>query len=117
MKILFVTMMSLAASSAFAAPKNRDICKVNSNSSFVGIKCEEKLTEHLNSIYFAECAFYADGDKTDWSQRNRFLGLKDDRLGTVKVGKHNTPLKDLSSPVDSFNNYISNKADITGIWY
>jgi predicted porin len=41
--------------------------------------------------------------------------LKDNRLGTVKVGKHDTPLKDLSSPVDSFNNYISNKADITGI--
>ncbi|KHF77389.1 putative outer membrane porin [Acinetobacter sp. neg1] len=53
----------------------------------------------------------------DWSQRNRFIGLKDDCLGTVKVGKHNTPLKDLSSPVDSFNNYISNKADITGIWH
>jgi hypothetical protein len=53
-------MMSLAASSAFAAPKfygeidasldylleinanssNRDVCKVNTNSSFVGIKCE-----------------------------------------------------------------------------
>lgn len=60
MKRLFVTMMSLAASSAFAAPKfygeidasldylpeinanssNRDVCKVNSNSSFVAIKYE-----------------------------------------------------------------------------
>ncbi|ENX09960.1 porin [Acinetobacter courvalinii] len=135
MRILFVTMMSIAASSAFAAPKlygeidasldylpemnahssNRDVWKVNSNSSFVGIKGEEKLTEHLSAVYLAEWAFYADGDKTDWSQRNRFIGLKDDRLGTLKVGKHNTPLKDLSSPVDSFNNYISNKADITGI--
>lgn len=135
MKILFVTMMSIAASSAFAAPKfygeidasldylpeinaqssNRDVWKVNSNSSFVGIKGEEKLTENLSAVYLAEWAFYADGDKTDWSQRNRFIGLKDERFGTLKVGKHNTPLKDLSSPVDSFNNYISNKADVTGI--
>ncbi|KYQ85366.1 hypothetical protein AWW72_00160 [Acinetobacter sp. NRRL B-65365] len=93
------------------------VWKVNSNSSFVGIKGEEKLTEHLSAVYLAEWAFYADGDKIDWSQRNRFIGLKDDHLGTVKVGKNNTPIKDLSSPVDSFNNYISNKADITGIWH
>lgn len=135
MKIVFAMLMSIAASSTFAAPKiygeidvsldylpeinanssNRDVWKVNSNSSFLGIKGEEKLTEHLSAIYLAEWAFYADGDKTDWSQRNRFVGLKDDRFGAIKVGKHNTPLKDLSSPVDSFNNYISNKADITGI--
>jgi len=93
------------------------VWKVNSNSSFFGIKGEEKLTEHLSAVYLAEWAFYAGGDKADWSQRNRFIGLKDNRLDTVKVGKHNTPLKDLSSPVDSFNNYISNKADITGIWH
>ncbi|ENX36529.1 hypothetical protein F889_00243 [Acinetobacter colistiniresistens] len=135
MKIVFAMLMSIAASSTFAAPKiygeidvsldylpeinanssNRDVWKVNSNSSFLGIKGEEKLTEHLSAIYLAEWAFYADGDKTDWSQRNRFVGLKDDRFGAIKIGKHNTPLKDLSSPVDSFNNYISNKADITGI--
>jgi len=135
MKLALATMMSIATCSAFAAPKfygeidasidylpeknansaDHDVWKVNSNSSFVGIKGEEKLTENLSAVYLAEWAFYADGDKTDWSQRNRFVGLKDDRFGTVKIGKHNTPLKDLSSPVDSFNNYISNKADITGI--
>ncbi|NNP67842.1 porin [Acinetobacter sp. Ac_5812] len=135
MKIALATMMSIATCSVFAAPKfygeidasidylpeknansaDHDVWKVNSNSSFVGIKGEEKLTENLSAVYLAEWAFYADGDRTDWSQRNRFVGLKDDRFGTVKIGKHNTPLKDLSSPVDSFNNYISNKADITGI--
>jgi len=135
MKLALATMMSIATCSAFAAPKfygeidasidylpeknansaDHDVWKVNSNSSFVGIKGEEKLTENLSAVYLAEWAFYADGDKTDWSQRNRFVGLKDDRFGTVKIGKHNTPLKDLSSPVDSFSNYISNKADITGI--
>ncbi|MCH7314808.1 porin [Acinetobacter sp. ANC 3882] len=135
MKLALATIISIATSSAFAAPKlygeidasldylpevnanssDRDVWKINSNSSFLGIKGEEKLTEHLSAIYLAEWAFYADGDKTDWSQRNRYVGLKDDRFGAIKVGKHNTPLKDLSSPVDSFNNYISNKADITGI--
>lgn len=31
------------------------------------------------------------------------------------MGAHDTPLKQLSSPVDSFNNYVANKADVTGI--
>ncbi|MCR4531490.1 MAG: porin [Proteobacteria bacterium] len=135
MKIALATMLSIATASTFAAPKfygeidasldylpeinansaNHDVWKVNSNSSYLGIKGEEKLSEHLSAVYLAEWAFYADGDKTDWSQRNRFIGLKDERFGTIKLGKHNTPLKELSSPVDSFNNYISNKADITGI--
>jgi len=135
MKIALATMLSIATASTFAVPKfygeidasldylpeinansaNHDVWKVNSNSSYLGIKGEEKLSEHLSAVYLAEWAFYADGDKTDWSQRNRFIGLKDERFGTIKFGKHNTPLKELSSPVDGFNNYISNKADITSI--
>lgn len=134
-KIAFATMLSLMAGSTFAAPKiygeidasldylpennahvaDRDVWKVSSNSSFLGIKGEERLTKNLSAIYLAEWAFYADGDRTDWSQRNRFVGLKDERFGAIKIGKHNTPLKELSSPVDSFNNYIGNKADVTGI--
>ena len=135
MKIVCAAILSVVTSSTFAAPKlygeidasldylpennanssDRDVWKINSNSSFLGIKGEEKLSDRLSAVYLAEWAFYADGDNTDWSQRNRYIGLKDQRLGTIKVGKHNTPLKELSSPVDSFNNYISNKADITGI--
>jgi predicted porin len=41
--------------------------------------------------------------------------LKDAKLGTLKVGAHDTPLKQLSSPVDTFNNYVGNRADIGGI--
>ena len=47
--------------------------------------------------------------------RNRYVGLKDAKLGTVKLGAHDTPLKQLSGVVDTFNNYVANKADITGI--
>jgi predicted porin len=135
MKIIMATLLSIVTGSTFADPKiygeidasldyllengsnseKKDAWKVNSNSSFIGIRGEEQLTENLSAVYLAEWAFYADGDKTDWSQRNRFVGLKDARFGTIKIGKINTPLKDLSSPVDSFNNYVSNKADIAGI--
>lgn len=74
------------------------------------------MTERLSAVYAAEWGFSADGDSSDWTQRNRFVGLKDSKLGTVKIGKHDTPVKQLSSVVDTFNNYVANKADVTGIF-
>lgn len=94
---------------------DKDVVELSSNSSFVGLKGEEKLTDRLSGIYAIEWAFNSDGEGSDWSQRNRFVGLKDAKLGTLKVGAHDTPLKQLSSPVDTFNNYVANKADVTGI--
>ncbi|MGG2096585.1 porin [Acinetobacter haemolyticus] len=132
---LIASILTVITSSAIAAPKiygeidasldylpennaaksDRDVWKVNSNSSFLGIKGEEKLTERLSAIYQIEWSFNADGDGTDWSQRDRFVGLKDQKLGTLKIGKNNSPLKKLSTAVDSFNNYVRNTADITSI--
>jgi len=90
--------------------------EISSNSSFLGLKGDEKLTERLSAVYAIEWGFSADGDSNDWTQRNRFVGLKDAQLGTLKIGKHDTPVKQLSSVVDTFNNYVANKADITGIF-
>ena len=46
--------------------------------------------------------------------RNIFVGLKDENCA-LKVGKIDTPVKQLSAVVDTFNNYIDNKADVAGI--
>lgn len=94
---------------------HKDVVEVSSNSSYLGVKGDEKLNDRLSAVYLAEWAFNADGEGTDWSARNRYVGLKDAKLGTVKVGAHDTPLKQLSGVVDTFNNYVANKADITGI--
>lgn len=135
-KIVTATVLGLLATTTFAAPtiygeidasvdylpeknantENRDVWEVSSNSSFIGVKGDEKLTDRLSAVYAIEWGFSADGDSTDWSQRNRFVGLKDAQLGTVKIGVHDTPLKQLSSVVDTFNNYVANKADIGGIF-
>lgn len=134
-KLAVAIALSLLASSTFAAPTlygeidasvdylpennsgkaDRDTWEVNSNSSFIGIKGEEKLTDRLDAVYGIEWTFYTDGDKSDFDQRNRFVGLKDAKFGTIKIGKHDTPLKQLSSSVDTFNNYVGNTADVTGI--
>jgi predicted porin len=135
-KIAAAIALSLLAGSTFAAPtfygeidasvdylpednasgtSDKDVVEVSSNSSYLGVKGDEKLNDRLSAVYLAEWAFNADGEGTDWSARNRYVGLKDAKLGTVKVGTHDTPLKQLSSVVDTFNNYVNNKADITGI--
>lgn len=135
-KIVTAAVLSLLATSTFAAPtiygeidasvdylpeknatkSNKDVWEISSNSSFIGVKGDEKLTDRLSAVYAAEWGFSADGDSSDWTQRNRYVGLKDSQLGTVKIGKHDTPLKQLSSVVDTFNNYVANKADVTGIF-
>lgn len=135
-KIAAAIALSLLAGSTFAAPTfygeidasvdylpednksgtpDKDVVEVSSNSSYLGVKGDEKLNDRLSAVYLAEWAFNADGEESDWSARNRYVGLKDAKLGTVKVGAHDTPLKQLSGVVDTFNNYVANKADITGI--
>ena len=137
MKINFLltTILCTVTSSVYSSPKfygeidtsidyipeknanstNHDAWKMNSNSSFLGVKGEEKLTDRLSALYLIEWAFNADGDGTDWSHRDRYIGLKDEKFGSLKVGKNNSPLKKLSSAVDSFNNYMRNTADVRGI--
>ncbi|WP_414659400.1 porin [Acinetobacter courvalinii] len=135
-KIVTAAVLSLLATTTFAVPtfygeidasvdylpeknatkSNKDVWEISSNSSFLGLKGEEKLTDRLSAVYAIEWGFSADGDSSDWTQRNRFVGLKDAQLGTLKIGKHDTPVKQLSSVVDTFNNYVANKADIGGIF-
>ncbi|EIM39296.1 MULTISPECIES: porin [Acinetobacter] len=139
-KLATAIAFSLLAGTTFAAPTfygevdvsidylpednangNRDVVEVNSNNSFLGLKGDEKLTDRLSALYQAEFTLYTDdgqgGDGNDtFVPRNIFIGLKDTQLGTLKLGKIDTPVKQLSSVVDTFNNYIDNKADVAGIF-
>lgn len=138
-KLAAAIALSLLAGTSFAAPtfygeidvsvdylpednksgiSDRDVVEVNSNSSFIGLKGDEKLTERLSAVYQAEFTINVDdGDSNSdtFVPRNLFVGLKDEKVGTVKLGKIDTPVKQLSAYVDTFNNYVDNKADITGI--
>ena len=133
--------LALSATSVFAAPtfygeidlsldhvaannsngvKDRNITDLNSNNSFLGLKGDEKLTDRLSALYQAEFTFYADeggsgGTGDAFVPRNILIGLKDEKLGTLKVGKIDTPVKQLSAIVDTFNNYVANNGDIHGI--
>lgn len=93
---------------------NKDNWKLDSNISFVGIKGDERLTDDLSVFYLIEWQLSTDGDGTDLGQRNRYLGLKSDRLGAVKFGKFDSYVKRLAGGVDLFDNYVANAMDITG---
>ena len=96
------------------ATTNKDNWKVDSNISFFGVKGDEKLTDDLSVLYLIEWQINADGDGTDLGQRNRYLGLKSDKLGTLKIGKFDSYVKRLAGGVDLFDNYVANAVDITG---
>ncbi|WP_286739949.1 MULTISPECIES: porin [Acinetobacter] len=138
-KLATAIALSLLAGTTFAAPtfygeidatvdylpednaspvSDRDVIELNTNNSFLGLKGEEKLTDRLSGLYQAEFTFYVDngGSNDTFVPRNLLVGLKDEKLGTVKLGKIDTPVKQLSSVVDTFNNYVANKADMAGIF-
>lgn len=137
-KIAAAIALTLLAGSTFAAPTfygevdatldylpennantaDRDVVELSSNNSFIGLKGEEKLTDRLSALYQAEFTFYVDDGEngTDvFVPRNLLVGLKDEKLGALKAGKIDTPVKQLSATVDTFNNYIENSADVNGI--
>ncbi|MGN5764221.1 porin [Acinetobacter calcoaceticus] len=124
--LLAATVATLAMNAAQAAPtlygklnvtldqidkngfKDESVTKVNSNASRIGVKGEEKLTEKLSAVYLAEWGVSADGSGSDadWGMRNRFLGLKADGIGTLKVGQFDSYLKTAAgNNQDIFNDH------------
>lgn len=80
-----------------------NVWEINSNNSRIGVKGQETLTDNLKAIYLAEWQVNTDGDGTDLGQRNRYLGLKYDRIGSVKVGRMDSHVKNAQGKVDYFN--------------
>ncbi|ENW78185.1 hypothetical protein F909_03871 [Acinetobacter sp. ANC 3929] len=87
LNLLSFAMLSFLSSAVYAAPtlygeidasidclpekntnsSNKDVWEINSNSSYLGIKGDEKLTERLNAVYAIEWEFSADGDSNEWT--------------------------------------------------
>lgn len=95
--------------------KSVDKTYVNSNSSFIGLKGNLDLNDRLSAIYQIDWTLYADGDNTDFANRTRYVGLKDQYLGTIKIGQQDTAVKTLSGAVDVFNSRSSGKLDVESI--
>ncbi|ELW86894.1 porin [Acinetobacter bereziniae] len=130
--LLAAAITTLSISAAQAAPtlygkfnvsldqidKNKfvdeSVTNVTSNNSRIGIKGEEKLTDKLSALYLAEWQVNTDGDGTDLSMRNRYVGIKSDGIATLKVGRFDTYLRNTAgNNQDIFNDLI--ELDMTAI--
>lgn len=103
---------------ANATHHDQDKVRVNSNNSLLGLQGEEKINARLSAVYQSEWLAVLDTHRNgseSFTPRNQFIGIKDSKLGTIKLGKQDSPLKQLGVIVDSYNNAVENNADIQGI--
>jgi predicted porin len=88
---------------------------VESNASRLGVKGSEDLGNGTKVVYQAEYQTDIDGDSTDvFKQRDSFVGLAYDGMGTVKMGIMDTPLKKSQGKFDLFNDVYDMKIVLDG---
>lgn len=74
---------------------------VSSNSSRLGVKGDKALSDTSKLTYLAEWQVRATGEGENLSRRNQWLGLKQS-YGEWRVGRMDTPLKNLRGKTDVF---------------
>jgi predicted porin len=109
------------------APSQGDLTRVSSNSSRFGFKGSEDLGGGMSAIWQIETQYNTDGAGTasgvgvavvtgDGSVglRNTFVGLSSKSLGTVLLGKHDTPYKLATGKLDIFADTAGDYNNIVG---
>jgi len=105
-----------------AAVNDEEYTRLMSNASRFGLKGEDELTADLSAVYQIEWGIDADQglDTVDASgkvtniekitQRNRYVGIKSQQFGTVKIGKYDTYTKLAQGEIDLFNDFAGDMA-------
>jgi len=89
---------------------------MSSNASRIGVKGDEDLGGGLKAIYQLEAGVAAIDEGAGGlggTLRNSFVGFAGS-WGAVKLGRHDTPYKDLSRKLDNFNEQIGDTRNIIG---
>ena len=89
-----------------AANKDTSTTKLVSNSSRIGFKGEDDLTDTTKLVYQLEYGIDVDADtngKGQFYSRNTFIGLAHNTMGTLIAGRHDTPFKLAKGNADVFN--------------
>jgi len=95
---------------------------VSSNVSKFGIKGSEDLGDGLAAVWQIEQQVNIDaagnasnsGTGNTLASRNTFLGLKSNDMGTVLMGRHDTPYKISTRALDIFGDSIADSRSLTG---
>lgn len=86
-----------------AGGKDDSALSVNSNTSKLGFRGSEKLSDNLSVIWQYETEVELDEGDIAVKGRDTYGGLKGS-WGTLKAGKLSTPMKNASSKIDIFSN-------------
>ncbi|HZW24489.1 MAG TPA: porin [Gallionella sp.] len=113
-------IISTGASAAGAAGMSKN--NVSSNVSKLGFKGSEGLSDGLTAVWQIEQQINMDnaggasnsGTGNTLGSRNTFLGLKSDDMGTVLMGRHDTPYKLATRKLDIFGDSIADNRSIMG---
>lgn len=102
----FLTLDYVNKDYAAANKTDEDTFKLTSNSSRIGFKGDDDLTDTTKLIYQLEYQINPDDDSQQFRSRDTYVGLAHNTLGTVLAGRHNTPLKIAQNKVDVFNSTL-----------
>lgn len=97
--------------------------KVSSNVSKIGLKGAEDLGDGLSAIWQIEQQIDIDNNATNsdnnpaknsFASRNSFGGLKSDSMGTLLLGRHDSPYKLATRKLDVFGDTIADNRSLMG---
>ena len=92
-----------ASATATSAPNDESTVKLNTNTSRIGFKGSEELTDTTKLIYQLEYQINPDDDSQQFRSRDTYIGLAHNTLGTLIAGRHDTPFKLAKGNADVFN--------------
>ncbi|VXB82318.1 Porin [Enhydrobacter sp. AX1] len=102
----FLTLDYVSTDYDAANKTDEDTFKLNSNASRIGFKGDDDLTDTTKLIYQLEYQINPDDDSQQFKSRNTYVGLAHNTMGTVLVGRNDTPLKLAQNKVDVFNDTL-----------
>ena len=108
----YITTGTSAAAAAGVSKGN-----VSSNVSKLGLKGSEDLGDGLSAIWQIEQQINIDNSGATGNglaTRNTFLGLKSNSIGTVLMGRHDTPYKISTRALDIFGDNIADNRSLMG---
>ena len=110
----FLTLDYVSTDYDAANKTDEDTFKLNSNQSRIGFKGDDDLTDTTKLVYQLEYGIDLDADnngKGQFYSRNTYVGLAHNTMGTVLVGRNDTPLKLAQNKVDVFNDTLFDMAN------
>lgn len=87
---------------------------VSSNASYIGLRGVRGVNETLNLQWQVEQTIDVDDGSGGWASRNTYLGIEHIRLGTLRIGYHDTPYKKMGSRWGVLSDTVADRRAILG---